>query len=44
MGRGSTETFFLKPRRHTDGQQAVEKILITNQEKANQNQESPHTC
>ena len=46
MGRRPDKTFF--QRRHTDGQQAQEKILnITNhQRKANQNHNeiSPHIC
>ena len=46
MGRGPEQTFF--QRRHTDGQQAHEKMFnITNhQGNANQNHNevSPHTC
>ena len=45
MGRGPEETFF--QRRHTDGQQANEKMLnITNQRNVKQNHKevSPHTC
>ena len=46
MGRRPEETFF--QRRHTDGQEAHERMLsITNhQEKANQNNNEilPHTC
>ena len=46
MGRGTEYTFF--QRRHTDGQQALEKMFsITNhQGNANPNHSeiSPHTC
>ena len=46
MGRGPEQTFFQK--RHTDGQQAHEKMLnITNyqrNENQNHNEISPHTC
>ena len=46
MGRGLEQTFF--QRRHTDGQQAYEKILNTtnHEEYANKNhyEISPHTC
>ena len=46
MGRGSEKTFFQK--RHTDRQQAHEKMLkITNHqgnENQNHNEMSPHIC
>ena len=46
MGRGPEQAFF--QRRHTDGQQAHEKMfnIINYQRYANQNhnETSPHTC
>ena len=46
MGRGPEQTFF--QRRHTDGQQAHEKMfnIINYQRYANHNhnETSPHTC
>ena len=45
MGRGSEQTFF--QRRHTDGQQAPEKMLHITKHQGNTNQNrneiSPHT-
>ena len=46
MGRGVEKTFF--QRRHTDGQQAHEKMLNISNHQGNANQNhseiSPHTC
>ena len=46
MGRGQEQTFF--QRRHTEGQQAHEKMLnITNRQRnsnQNHNEISPHSC
>ena len=48
MGRRTEQTFFFFQRRHTDGQEAHEKMfnIVNYQENANQNHNeiSPHTC